>query len=151
MKCIFDLCELWNGLLFGILSSAVFAMTFHYGRGYFYFKRRKGKLAGSYNGYGYKADGSGELDEKTISSATIQYLAENKLEITVSHNHLTWVGEITMNSLKYGSIVFQYENEEARHFFGFKKCIVDHARNMLFVIGEAENGYGTEVFKRVSI
>jgi len=149
MKCTFDLCELWNGLFLGLISSALFAILFHYGRGYFYFKRRYGKLAGNYNGYGYKADNPRDLDENAISSATIKYLVENKLEIRVSHNNLTWVGELTMSSLKYGSIVFQYENSEARHFFGFKKCIIDHDRNMLFVIGEAEKGYGTEVFKRI--
>lgn len=149
MNCPFDLCELWNGLCIGVISSALFAVLFHYSRGYFYFKRRFGKLAGNYNGYGYKADNPREVDEKIISSATIRYLAENKLEISVSHDHRTWTGEITMSSLKYGSIVFQYENVEARHFFGFKKCIVDHDRNTLFIIGEAEKGYGTEIFKRI--
>jgi hypothetical protein len=148
MKCIFDLCELWNGLFLGVISSIVFAILFHYGKGYFYFRRRYGKLAGNYNGHGYRADNPGEVDGKVISSATIKYLAENKLEIVVSHDQLSWVGEITMSSLKYGSIVFQYKNEEAKHFFGFKKCIVDHDKRILYIIGEPEKGYGTEIFKR---
>ncbi|MFI5159063.1 MAG: hypothetical protein ACHQF4_09370 [Sphingobacteriales bacterium] len=140
MKCIFDSCELVNGIVLGIVSSAFFAFLFHFLREYFYFKRRYGKFAGKFKGY--------DLENHPLSNAIITHTAENRLEISVTHGHLTWIGEITMNSLRYGSIVFQYEDREARHFFGFKKVVAEKDFNTIYVIGDESKGYGTEVFKR---
>jgi hypothetical protein len=151
MECVFDKCEFWNGVGLGIISglvaSVMFTILYHWVREHFYFKKRFGKLSGEYRGFGYKVDNPGELNDKPISNATIKHTAENRLEIMVTHNNLTWVGEITMSSLKFGAIVFQYKNKEAKHFFGFKRCIVEDDFNTIIVIGE--EGYGKEVFKRV--
>lgn len=95
MGCVFDKCELWNGIGLGLISSAVFAVLYHFSVAYFYYRRTYGKLVGKYLGQGYKKDNPGVLDERILSSATITYMTENKLEISVIHDGLTWVGEIT--------------------------------------------------------
>ncbi|GAC1302811.1 MAG: hypothetical protein NVSMB24_07950 [Mucilaginibacter sp.] len=149
MECVFDKCELWNGIALGLISSAVFAVLYHFSVAYFYYRRTYGKIVGKYIGQGYKDDDSGELNERILSSATIRYMTENKLEISVTHGGLTWVGEITMNSFRYGSIVFQYTDLKHKHFFGFKKLIVESDFNTINVIGDETKGYGIEVFTRV--
>jgi len=149
MGCVFDKCELWNGIGLGLISSVVFAVLYHFSVAYFYYRRTYGKLVGKYLGQGYKKNNPGVLDERILSSATITYMTENKLEISVTHDGLTWVGEITMNSLRYGTIVFQYMDPEHKHFFGFKKLIVESDFNTINVIGDETKGYGVEVFKRI--
>jgi len=153
MECIFDKCEFVSGMLLGIISgvvaSFIFAPLYRWCRERFYFRPKFCKLNGEYQGFGYKTDNPRELDDKPLSFATIKHLDENLLEISVTHDHLTWIGEITMSSMKYGAIVFQYKNLEAKHFFGFKRVIVEDDYNTVIVIGDESKGYGVEVFKRI--
>ena len=153
MNCSFDICELWNGIFLGIVSSLIFAIFLHWFRAFFVFKRRYGKLAGNFDGYGYKDKDSGELNERPISHAIIKFVSENRLEITVTHGDqekYIWVGEITLNTLKHGIIVWQYvEPIRVKHFFGYKQCIIENDFNTIIIIGDEGKGYGKEIFKRV--
>jgi hypothetical protein len=152
MECIFDKCELVNGILLGlvsgILGSFIFAFLYQWWREYFHFRPRFAKLNGNYKGFKYREDKSDKLVAEPISQATIKHLAENRLEISVTHGELTWIGEITMSSSKFGSIVWQYKNIEVKHFFGFKRCIIEDDFNTVLVIGEEKDGMGKEVFRR---
>ena len=151
MECVFDKCELWNGIGLGIISgliaSVMFAFLNRWVREYFYFKKKFGKLNGEYKGFGYSGENEDKVNNEPDSLATVRHAGENRLEISVTHNSLTWIGEITMNSLKYGLIVFQYKNESVKERFGFKRCIVEDDFKAIRVIGEG--GYKKELFRKI--
>jgi hypothetical protein len=154
MRCVFDICELWNGfgvgVVSGIAASLIFTLLYSWYEEIDY-KRRFGKINGQYRGFTYKQDSNRfdthELNDKPSSTANVRHISKNRLEISVAHDHVKWVGEITMSSIKYGSMVFQYENEEAKHFNGFKRCIVADDFDSIVVVGEPP--YGKEYFERV--
>jgi hypothetical protein len=150
MKCIFDKCEFVNGMGLGIISgiaaSFIFTPLYSWTKEVFYYRPKFGKIKGQYLGFGYK-ENSHEPNDKPSSEAIVKHIAENRLEISVTHAESTWVGEITMSSVKYGSMVFQYKNEEAKHFNGFKRCIVADDFDSIVVVGEPP--YGKEYFERV--
>lgn len=154
MECLFDKCELFSGMLLGVISGIVSSLIFipisRYLREVFYFRPKYRKLSGTFHGFRYKEDKPDELEPEPISSATVKHLNENLLEISVSHGSHKWSGEITMSSTRFGSIIWQYENLDAKHFFGFKRCIVEKDYNTLLVIGEQADGMGKEVFKKVN-
>ena len=153
--CSFDQCELFNGIILGIISSALFTVLYYLIRKHWVYRRKYGRIAGDFAGYVYKDDNAGVLSDLPVSKATIRHLVETRLSITVSHGaHFEniWVGEITMQSQKYGIIVWQYvKPENMRHFFGFKKLIVEDDFNTLNIIGESTEGFGKEVLKRLSV
>ena len=75
------------------------------------------------------------------------------LNITVKHGEeafcYLWTGEVTMQSEKYGGVVWQYiAPDTMRHFYGFKKLIVEEDFNTIILIGETDKGFGKEVLKR---
>ena len=146
MLYIFKSSKALEDVFLAILSSAVFAVVVHYYRHWFYFKARYGKIAGNYNGYGYKTGSSTELDAIPISRANVNYIVENRLEITVVHGEAEWVGELTLSTPKHGIIIWQYSDPGKDHIYGFKKCLIQDNNNRIIVIGEA--GFGTEVFIR---
>jgi hypothetical protein len=149
MKCIFDSCEMWNGLLLGFVASALFAIFLYLFNEYLYYKPKYGKIAGKYTGYRYKDNNApNELDETPISNAVIKHLGKNRLKIVVNHNHVSWSGEIILDSTRFGSIAWQYDNPADKHRYGFKKCIAEKDLNTLYVIGDKNEGYNKEVFKR---
>lgn len=63
MNCDFDSCELWNGIILGVISSFAFAvLTFLFNK-YILYKLTYGKIAGHYKGYGYKQNNDTELND----------------------------------------------------------------------------------------
>ncbi len=153
MKCVFDNCELWNGILLGMVSSLLFAILNHYFRIYFVYKRTYGKIAGHYTGYGYKSGSNQDLDESPISRSSVKHIGENILEITIDHSNqdekFIWVGEMRMNSQMHGRITYKYvEPSRLIHQIGIKDCIVSEDKKTIYLIDVDKENYGKEVFKR---
>lgn len=147
-NCSFDSCQLYNGLLLGVIASlisSIIVIRFEKNR-----RRKKDKtkynyLEGNYDGFGFKKDDLTLIDPEQQSTAKVNYLKDNKLEITVTHNsgdneQRTWSGIIIMELETYGSIVWRYHPEQENEFnFGLKRCIVKREKGKVFLllIGES--------------
>jgi hypothetical protein len=153
MNCDFNSCELWNGILLGIISSFVFAiLTFLFNK-YILYKLTYGKIAGTYKGFGYKEGSDTELNDKQISSAIVTHINQNILEIIVDHSNsdekFIWNGELRLNTKKHGRITYKYsEPARMRNQIGIKDCIISDDNKTLFLIDVDKSNYGREVFKR---
>lgn len=164
MNCIFDSCELINGLVLGVISSIIVLLA----EKYFTRKRLKdkyGKAEGNYLGYGFEKEDKNNpnsslkttLDDKPISEAEIKYLHDNILSIKLKHDNLIWEGNILMELETLGSIAWRYTNMplangKEQHWFGLKRCIVRNVESedkvYVYLIGEKEDGYGKEILIR---
>lgn len=161
-------CDLINGLVLGIVASAIvsyatYLIVNHKSKKEL--RSRFSKAAGNYLGYGFEPHDPNVpskrykwiLSEKPISKASIAYLDSNRLEITLEHDNLEWKGEIFMNSETSGSVAWRYmnltpENGKEQHQFGLKRVVIrdDHEQQKMFVylIGEMDEGYSKEVLIR---
>lgn len=151
--CVFDSCELWNGIFLGILSSLLFALLTYLFKKYFYYKWTYGKIQGKFKGYGYMPSSNTELDTTQISSATITHINENILEIIVDHSNQSeefiWNGELRLNTQKHGRITYKYsEPERERHKIGIKDCIISDDFKTIYLIDVDKENFGKEVFKQ---
>jgi hypothetical protein len=157
-KCLNNSCVLWNGFFVGALSSlAATALAHLVGR--VSWKKRYGKAEGQYEGKVFKKD-TWELAEEPVSKAEIEYKQDNVLSIKLTSlieknvdtkEYLVWIGEMTMESENFGTVVWRYTNlPKPQHQFGFKRCIVQEEPDAAYVylIGEAVEGYGKEVLIR---
>ncbi len=153
MNCIYNSCELWNGILLGIVASFLFAvLTFLFNK-YVLYKLTYGKIAGNYKGYGYKPNSDTELNDKQISSATVKHINQNLLEIEVDHSNpdenFIWHGELRLNTQRHGRITYKYsEPERERHRIGIKDCIISKDYKTIYLIDVDKENFGKEVFKR---
>jgi len=168
MDCIFDSCQLINGLWLGIISSTIVAFVTYLivnQKAKKDLRKKFGKAEGDYKGYGFepineldpKSEFKNILREKPISEATIRYLRDNILKITLEDNNgLTWEGEILMELETLGSVAWRYKNlkkDEGReqHRFGLKRLIIRDVNDedfTVYLIGEKEEGYHKEVLIR---
>lgn len=129
MDCIFSKCELWNGIFLGILAAFIFAILTYLFQKYIYYRLVYGRIAGDFEGYGYKDKNDTEVDDKPISSAKISHIGENLFSIYLQtynqHEEFIWTGELRMDTLKYGRIVWRYiKPKRLIHSIGVKDCIV---------------------------
>lgn len=103
---------------------------------------------------------NGQKTDRIISKADIEYQDDNKLniELTTLINETSgldfppnqiqvWTGEITMESLRNGIIVWEYKLPiHLVGHNGFKRIIIDKDLNGISIVGET--GYGVEKMKR---
>ena len=103
---------------------------------------------------------NGQPTNRIISKADVEYQTDDKLtiELTTLINGETgqgfspeqiqvWTGEITMDSVRSGIIVWEFK--QPTHLIGyngFKRLIVDKDVNGISIVGET--GYGVEKMKR---
>lgn len=100
--------------------------------------------------------------DRIISTADIDYLNDNKLTIKLttlinktsgqdfnSDQIQVWTGEITMDSIKSGFVVWEYRQpDQLIGQNGFKRIIVDTDLQGITLVGETDHGYGVEKLKR---
>jgi len=166
MNCIFDKCELINGLFLGILSSIIAS-----GITYLLISSKKkrnlrkkyGKSDGDYLGYGYSnQDPDLIIRDEPQSRATITYLKENQLNITLTNNfgpiEDQWSGTILLELENYGSLAWKYDiyhgqnTGQQMHKFGLKKVIINEDENDIYIYLVDENlGLGEQYGKEVLI
>ena len=111
-------------------------------------RKRFRPIGGRYVGYLKSGDQIG----KQSSTAIVRYEQENCLSIEVSEAAApgnVWVGEIVMDGVQGGSIVWRYKTLHGTttgHRFGFKRCIYAQidGRSHLYLIGERPD-YGAEL------
>jgi len=158
MDCIFNKCELYNGLLIGIVASLITSIIIHLGNK-MKLKRKYGKLEGHYSGHGYSHENNDlKLEQRIQSRATINYLKNNLLQFELTENstepRYKWNGIIVMEFENYGSIAWKYDlyNGERlgqeKHKFGFKRLIVNETNNSLFIYLIEENLVQGEKYPR---
>ena len=163
-----DKCELINGLVLGVVASAIVSYVTYL---IINLKSKKelkssfGKAEGTYKGYGFLWHDQNDhskgykwiLNKKPQSKAAIIYLDSNRLEITLEHNSLKWKGEIFMHSETSGSVAWRYlnltpENGEEQHQFGLKTVVLredtEQQKMYVYLIGEKDEGYNKEVLIR---
>lgn len=103
---------------------------------------------------------NGQTTNRILSKADIDYQADNQLtiELTTLINPTSgqdfpadqiqiWTGEMTMDSIRNGIIVWEYR--QPNHLIGingFKRIIVDKDLTGISLVGET--GYGVEQMKR---
>jgi hypothetical protein len=103
---------------------------------------------------------NGQRTDRIISQAVIEYVVRNQLtiELTTLINQTSgqdftadqiqvWTGEITMDSVRNGIIVWEFRQPD--HLIGtngFKRIIVDKDFNGISLVGES--GYGVEKMER---
>ena len=117
-------------------------------------KRKYSGPVGEYSGYSYTGPEAINIQlDNPVSHATIQYLSENKLLITVKelNNNNQWSGIVAMETENYGSLSWRYEVLNNKpvdiktHSFGFKRlmCLTIDNKKIVYLIGE--EGYGKEI------
>ena len=162
MECIFDKCELVNGLLIGTIASLIasgIAFTISVLKNKRKLRKKYGKAEGSYLGYGYSNDKKGIMLEDTPhSEAKITYLQDNHLRIelteTPNEGKYLWSGNIIMELENYGSITWNYEIYEGikqgnkRHKFGFKRLIIKEDDKYVYIYLTEENLVDGEKFPK---
>ena len=158
MECLFNWCELWNGLLLGLLAALVFSILAIIFQKLIYYRIVYGGISGKFEGYGYKDKNETELGEHPISSAIIKHIGENlfsiKLQTYNDHEDFIWTGEMRMDTLKNGRIVWRYISPERLiHLIGVKDCIVSDDKKTIYLIGkdfddEGKFKFGKEVLIR---
>lgn len=166
-ECVFDLCQLWNGMLLGVIASiiatmiVVFYQTCRRKRD---LKRKYGKTEGTYMGFkpGKPAQ---DWDSPKIytSKAIIKYERDNILSIELTeypvsdHPKFKWTGIITMDFENNGTVTWNYEIYEGEsygggnHEFGFKKLIIKDIpdkKTYIYLIDEDIERYGKEVLEK---
>jgi len=167
MNCIFDKCELINGLFLGLISSGVVAFLT-----YLIINRKikkqllikYGKAVGEYDGFSFEEVVKNKpesgykkvLKNEAVSKANVIYLHDNILKITlteINNNHI-WEGYITMELENLGSIAWEYKNLEnlenkKQYSFGLKRCIInddiESGFKYIYLIGEKDECYGKEI------
>jgi len=98
---------------------------------------------GSYEGVVQEDPTKPVILTNPISLASIEYLSENRLRISVTGNpdsgHNLWVGNIYMDAEKHGTIYWSYlrheniESSVGRHLFGVKRIIFRTVDKVEFV------------------
>lgn len=154
--------EIGLGFLLGIIGSIIFAITYEKIKSKNITSRHK-KIIGTYIRY---------WENKTIlpedvlfSKAMIKQIKENNFEIEVhtfleygennlsagkkykSENIEIWTGEITMDSLRNGTIVWEQRNPINGNN-GFKRIIIEKEFNGITLVGEKDGGFGIEKFTK---
>src|SRR6266568_1446466 len=140
--CVFDICQLWNGLLLGTLASilaTVLVLWFEWYRRKKNLKKKYGKIAGKYLGYGFEHSNEQwpQLNDQPQSEATIEYIRENVLHIELTgppgQEQFKWTGMIEMDLETYGTVAWMYDViggkpavDGNKHEFGVKKLMVRH-------------------------
>ncbi len=162
MNCLFDQCELINGLFLGIFASLIASLIvifFINSKNKKTKKKKFGKAIGKYKGYGYSISNPDLiLKDKPQSEATITYIKENILEIELTEfpykGMYKWKGIITMELEYYGSLAWNYELYEGKelknnkHKFGFKRLIIREDENYVYIYLADENLVGGEVYSK---
>ena len=127
-------------------------------------KKRFGKIAGDYEGFGYLTE-EDTLNIKTTPQtlASIKYLKDNLLEISVTENPnknlYEWKGIISLELENYGSIAWRYvifkkeKLGEYKHKFGIKKILINESEDFIYLyVAESDindnKKFGREIFKR---
>ena len=163
-----DICNDIGCLYFDPLVSALLAGLIVYGIEFFSrkfsAKRKFGKIAGEYLGFGYitKSD-SLNLNSVPQTQASIKYLRDNLLEISVKEypndNSYEWKGVISLELENYGSLTWNYitfgkeKLGDDKHKFGIKKILINEDDKFIYLyLAESDinyaNEYGREIFKR---
>lgn len=146
MNCLFDKCELINGIVLGLLSSFLaswFTYLFLKYRQKQIDRNRFKLLSGLYHGQTL-ADPTKPIDVNTpTSQAIIEHISNNRLSIQVTDypvtGHNKWIGEITMESEIIGTIIWHYERHlnvdlsSNKHLFGLKKIIKREVGTEMFI------------------
>lgn len=153
--CVFNICELWNGLLLGFVSSAVASVLVllivrHNGKREL--KRRFSKAEGDYTGYRYDQD-SLIPETNPASRATIKYKHENLLSMSLTElegrnakgENLIWTGEMRLDFETSGTVVWRYLNLDDKLQFGFKRCLMREEDGKFYVYLAGEDPYGKEI------
>lgn len=136
MNCLFDKCELINGIVLGLISSFLaswFTYLFLKCRQKQIDKNKFISLAGLYHGQTL-ADPTKPIDiNNPTSQASIEHISNNHLTIELTDypvsGHNEWIGEITMESEVVGTVIWHYQRHENsdlssnKHLFGLKKLI----------------------------
>jgi len=168
MNCIFDQCALINGLLLGLSTSAIVSIITYVivnRKNKKVLKKKYGTPEGEYLGYGFerkypdKPDSplKKTLTNEPISTATIKYIKDNILSISLKHDEKVWTGEIIMESETSGSVAWRYinlplDNGKEQHWFGLKKVVVrnveDEKNSYIYLIGDTLEGFGKEILIR---
>lgn len=161
-KWIYDLnpIEIAIGFLVGILTSYVYAITTERLRSQ-KLTEKYSELKGKYIRYWLEDKIKG--DSKIFATAEIISCIENKLSIKVKtfleygeqnpsagcpykeDNIEIWTGEITMDSLRNGTIIWEQRNPNSGNG-GFKRLIFNDTLNSLTIIGEKDFGFKLEIF-----
>ncbi|MHC4637881.1 MAG: hypothetical protein ACYTBV_10325 [Planctomycetota bacterium] len=145
MNCVFDWCILWSNLFLGIVSSiAATVITFFcvYDRNRKRDRKKFSKAEGEYQSF------KGDTNE-LMGKASIKYEGGNRLRIELTHDKKprTWKGLITMDNEHYGTLGFQYTDNEKE--FGFKRCIItDDGEKMCLIPEDPQAGYCKEILIR---
>lgn len=109
---------------------------------------------GDYLGYGLTSQGSDTIiNGSTISDASIVYLSDNKLQLTLNEIGPAhqWSGIVAMETETYGTISWRYNILHGKpvnlltHRFGFKRLmfLVRDNKKIVYLVGE--EGYGKEI------
>lgn len=165
MECIFDSCELINGIVFGLGTSFLASyITFLFVKGFEKSKNKKryGKLTGTYTGFVMTDSAKRIVSETPSSKASIKHEKDNLLSIHVTDfsgsNHNLWEGTIYMESESKGHMTWYYKKHEDlvlsenKHLFGFKRVITRVVNESLFVyvleekLSEGSENFPNEVF-----
>jgi hypothetical protein len=103
-----------------------------------------------------------KVTNRVFVRAIVKYISDNKFSIEVhtyiyygqdarngqdyESDHLeSWTGEIVMDTLRSGTIVWEQTNPMNGNN-GFKRIIVDKDLNGITLVGESESGFGVERF-----
>jgi hypothetical protein len=129
-------------------------------------KKRFGKIAGNYEGFGYVKGDKLTLNPIPQTEATVKYLKNNLLEISVKEKPnkeaFHWRGIISLELENYGTITWNYvvfEKQklgENKHKFGMKKIIINESDKYIYLYlaeSDIENkdGIDRQIFKRKKI
>ena len=168
MNCLFDKCELINGIILGLLSSFLaswFTYLFLRYRQNQIDQKRFKPLAGLYRGQTITDPTKPTDINNPTSQATIEHISNNRLVIQLTDypdsGHNKWIGEITMESEIIGTVIWHYERHEdidlssREHLFGLKKIIRREIGTEMFIylidkgFPDTKNNLLKEVFKKV--
>lgn len=158
--CELNPIETAIGFLVGILTSYVYAITTERIRSRKLTKKYS-RLKGKYIRYWFEDKSKG--DGKIFATAEITSCTENKLSFIVKtlleygkdnpsagqpykeESVEIWTGEITMDSLNNGTIVWEQRNPNNGNG-GFKRIIFNQPLTRLTIVGEKDYGFDLEVF-----
>ena len=145
------MCALLASILVGVPTSLITSLIAWCMRGYCEMRRQRkmyGRLPGEYEGYRFSVANGRELEPRPSSTAKVCYEHGNILSIQLTHDARTWHGTLTMESESTGGVVWRYTDlGEGKREFGFKRCIVGEGE--IYLVGDAIDGYGREVLKRL--
>lgn len=162
--CVFSLCQLWNGLLLGVIASLIatgMVITYERWQRKSELKAKYGKTEGEYLCFKTgDPDKEWDTEKDYTSKAFIKYKHDNILSIELSEitdsetPKFKWTGIITMDLENYGTIAWNYEIYEgkpyggSRHEFGFKKIIITDIPEQGIYIYLIDDKYGKEVLEK---